>query len=540
MSKSHNDSLEDVKKSLGINEENIERYKLSGDFLYKKSFIGKMQKAYKDAKLFSEPKKAEVYFKAIIESEVEFAPAVMVDLGNLYAKRESEDKEKNGQSAIEWWIKAHEAGNKNALSNLREFYGCSFAFKDKKEYGFIEKDESGSSSNKDVDVSLSPKEERKKFDHASEVLESDTKRAEKNFLEIIQSGDEYVSESMFMLGIIYTGVSLEYKDVQKAVYWWRKADEMGNSAATRSLWSLYNWGGSRHELGSDKVLGALLSPELEKEMYKEALSKASVEPQKARELLQEISTFGIVYASDAMVDLGVLYARNKVGDKAANYQKAENWWRKAHGLGNKYGSFYLREMYEQGLMEKDTERAGLVDQPAKKLEENQDVATSNKRYNFDNIAKLSIKKILFREQKFSAKEEKEMYKEALSNSYVDPCSAEQGYLKIIESGKQYVPDAMTSLGILYVNQHFLAPDKKAIYQNYQKALELFEVAQGLGDECARDNLTSLSSSCFKYENSWDLKKVISNKISQFSKLSEDIEKIEKIEKIKQEASFLNK
>lgn len=154
-------------------------------------------------------------------------PETWHDLGNLYLFL-SEDVEDNIESAINWFLKAAEAGHVNSMWMLI----CAGGFMDGWESTLYWEIKAAEAGHEEVQLML-------KMQHDRGDLNVDDEQV---FNWYIWSAEhDHVWAQLFLAEAYLYDVGIEQDD-EKAVYWFRKAAEQGNVGAQILLVSMYEYG----------------------------------------------------------------------------------------------------------------------------------------------------------------------------------------------------------------------------------------------------------------------------------------------------------
>ena len=247
----------------------------------------------------------------------------------------------NREKAIYWLRKAHEVGDRNAAWNLGLVYEKRFAEKDYKEaahwYG-IAANENGETEayNKLGCIYMDNIPDREKaiywLEKAYEAgnkhvawnlgLVYEDRFAEKDYKEAahwyeIAANEKGETRAYHRLGIIYMD---NIKDREKAIYWLKKAHEVGNKDAA---WNL----------------GLVYEMRFAEKDYKEAAHWYGIAANENGE-------------TEAYNKLGCIYM-----DNIPDREKAIYWLEKAYEAGNKHAAWNLGLVYEDRFAERNYDEA---------------------------------------------------------------------------------------------------------------------------------------------------------------------------------------
>lgn len=244
--------------------------------------------------------------------------------------------------------------------------------------------------------------------------------------------------AQYTLGNIYSSDKYGMQDMDKAIYWYEKAESGGNEFASYKLGKIY--------LGAKDYVNAVKHLEMCNNKYAYySLAKIYLDetnemfnPEKGIGYMEKAAEEGNQFA---MYRMGNIYYQGTYTEK--DIDKAVYWYEKAENSGNEYASFRLGKIYYE---QKDYEKA----------------ISHFEKCDNDNALYLMGK----------------MYLDKDSNIF----NSEKGIgymLEAAEKGNQY---AQVNMGLLYLKGDVVKPHR-------DKAREWFETARDNGSEFARQILS---------------------------------------------------
>ncbi|MCT4509362.1 MAG: tetratricopeptide repeat protein [Tepidibacter sp.] len=364
---------------------------------------------------------------------------------------------KDYKKAEEYYLKALDSGNRNALNSLGILYIKKFKdYKKGEEYLLRAVDSGNIDALNNLGIFY------------DKILRN-YKEAEKYYLKALDAGYEDVLNS---LGVLYIKKLKNYK---KAEEYLLRAVDSGDIGALNNLGVLYVENLEDYKKAEEYFLRALDNGDIEILMN---LGKLYIEKlkdyEKAEEYYLKAVNFGNTHALNS---LGILYSHN-----LKDYKKAEKYYLKAIDAGNIDGLNNLGVLYSENLKE------------YKKAEE-----YYLKAVDAGDIDALNNLAVLYSEELKEYKKAEEYYLKAvhagdtevlknLGILYTEKLKeykkAEEYYLKAVDLG---YTDILNNLGILYIEN----------LKEYKKAEEYLLRAVDFGDINALNNLGILYSDNLK-------------------------------------------